>query len=183
MRRGATAAAAAAAVILAAAGCSGDDGSSPSSTASPLGPTACAEADPPLLVDRIDDAIAAVEAELGGPQEYFEINATPLLVNLFVADVATETVTPYAYVGGELSAQEPLDGAQGFTFVAESLEFDERRVLSCIVPQLPESVLDVFFVEGADGGVRYTVLTSNDKGGQLTVEVNGQGQVLAVDAV
>lgn len=162
--------------------CGGDD-ASPDTTESPFGPTACPAAEPPLLVDQIDEAIAAVEAELGGPQEYFEINATSLLVNLFVADVETQTVTPYVYVGGELSSQEPLEGAQGFTFFAEAVAIDGERVLSCIVRDLPESTLEVFFVEGADGGVRFSALTSNELGGQLTVEVNGQGQVLAVDTV
>lgn len=181
MRRAGLAAVAAAVLVL--ASCSGDDDAATTTTASPFGPAECAPASPVLLVDQIDEAIAAVEAELGGPQEFFEINATALLVNLFVADVTTETVTPYVYVGGELTSQDPLAGAQGFTFVAEQIAIDDQRVLSCIVPELPDSSLDVFFVEGADGGVRYTVLTSNDKGGQLTVEVNGQGQVLAVDAV
>lgn len=176
--------AALAAVVLVGvvAACSGED-ASPDTTESPFGPTACPAAEPPLLVDQIDEAIAAVEAELGGPQEYFEINATSLLVNLFVADVATQTVTPYVYVGGELSSQEPLDGAQGFTFFADAVAIDGERVLSCIVRDLPESTLEVFFVEGADGGVRFSALTSNELGGQLTVEVNGQGQVLAVDTV
>jgi hypothetical protein len=170
-------------VVLAGAACSGGDDASPETTESPFGPTACPAAEPPLLVDQIDEAIAAVEAELGGPQEYFEINATPLLVNLFVADVDTQTVTPYVYVGGEVSSQEPLDGAQGFTFFAESITIDDQRVLSCIVRDLPESTLEVFFVEGAEGGVRYTALTGNELGGQLTVEVNGQGLVLAVETV
>ena len=176
-------AAAALAAVLALAACSGDDEAAPTTTASPFGPAECAPGAPVLLVDQIDDAIAAVEAELGGPQEYFEINATSLLVNLFVADVATQTVTPYAYVGGELTSEDPLDGAQGYTFVADQVQVDDQRVLSCVVPALPDSTVDVFFVEGADGGVRYTVLTSNDKGGQLTVEVSGEGQVIGVDAV
>ena len=59
-----------------------------------------------------------------------------------------------------------------------------QRVLSCITDQLPDSGLDVFFVEAnADGAVRYTVLTTNAQGGQLTIEVTGAGLVLAVDAI
>ena len=43
------------------------------------------------VLDQIAPAVAAIEAELGGPQQYFEINATPQLVNLFVAiDGATQ---------------------------------------------------------------------------------------------
>jgi hypothetical protein len=183
MRRRGAARAAAVVLMVAVTACSGGDDASPETTESPFGPTACPAAEPPLRVDQIDEAIAAVEAELGGPQEYFEINATSLLVNLFVADVETRTVTPYVYVGGELSSQEPLDGAQGFTFFAEAVAIDGQRVLSCIARDLPESTLEVFFVEGADGGVRFSALTSNELGGQLTVEVNGQGLVLAVETV
>ena len=64
------------------------------------------------------------------------------------------------------------------------MSIDPERVLSCVVDQLPDSALEVFFVEAnAEGALRYTVLTSNDQGGQLTVEVTGDGLVLAVDAV
>ena len=61
----------------------------------------------------IAPAIAALEAELGGPQQYFEINATPQLVNLFVADAATAAVTPFVYVGGSLAETGQAAGAQG----------------------------------------------------------------------
>lgn len=55
-------------------GCSDDGESGPETTFS-LGPAACAVADDPvLMVDEIDAAVAAVEAELGGEQVYFEID-------------------------------------------------------------------------------------------------------------
>ena len=136
------------------------------------------------MVDEIDAAVAAVEAELGGEQVYFEINATALLVNLFVADPEARTVTPFAYVGGELSSQAPLPVESGSAFPASALAFDPQRVLSCVVAESPASTPEVFFVEAnADGAVRYTVLTTNSQGGQLTIEVAGQGLVLAVDAI
>jgi hypothetical protein len=189
MRVGAGAVRAGLAVVVAcsaalSAGCSDDGDSAPATTFS-LGPSECAVSDDPvLMVDQIDAAVAAVEAELGGEQVYFEINATPLLVNLFVADPVAKTVTPYVYVGGELSAEEPLPVESGSAFPASALAIDTQRVLSCITDQLPGSGLDVFFVEAnADGAVRYTVLTTNAQGGQLTIEVTGAGLVLAVDAI
>ena len=171
----------AAAVLLGA--CSGGEADAPATSLS-FGPQACEPADPVLVVDQIGEAVAALEADLGGPQLYFEINATPGLVNLFVADLEAESVTPYVYVAGELSSQDAIEGAAGFAFEAAAIDIEPRSVLSCVSEQLPVSVIDVFFVEGGPGGaVRYTVLTSNDQGGQLSVEVTGQGQVLSVDTV
>ena len=37
------------------------------------------------LLDEIGPAMAAVAGELGGTPQYFEVNATPQVVNLFVA--------------------------------------------------------------------------------------------------
>lgn len=68
--------------------CSGDDGTA-STTApdvticDPQGTTQ-AESDLPA-VGRISEAIAALERQLGAPQQYFEVNATARVVNLFVA--------------------------------------------------------------------------------------------------
>ncbi len=60
----------------------------------------------PPRVDLIDDAVAALEAELGGPQRYFEINATPQLVNLFVELNDGALVQPWVYLDGELSSTD-----------------------------------------------------------------------------
>jgi hypothetical protein len=58
-----------------------------------------------LRVADIPAAVAAVEAALGGPQQYAEINATPEGVNLFVRGSETEELA-YFYrsaAGGEAS--------------------------------------------------------------------------------
>lgn len=181
-RRLAVPALVAGALALLAPACSGDEASAP--TTQPFGPTECAEGDPLLAVDQIDAAVTALEAELGGPQLYFEINATSALVNLLVADAEDATVTPYAYVGGELSSEEPITGATGNTFVADSIDIDPARVLSCVASELPSSRVELFFIEGGpQGAVRYSVLTSNDQGGQLLVEVTGQGLVVGVETL
>jgi hypothetical protein len=170
-------------------GCGGDDlvPSLPAdSTVAPLPAECPAAADQPLAVDQIAPAIAAVEAELGGLQEYFEVNATEAVVNLFVAGTAADgsgTVTPYAFSRGELTAQ-PASPADGNRFAADAVQIDPQRVLSCLVEQLPSSMLTAFVVEGGpNGAVRYSAVVASEQGGQLVVEVSGTGQVLSVDPV
>ena len=134
------------------------------------------------LVGRIDEAIGALETRLGGPQQYFEINATPKLVNLFVALNNGTLVQPWVYLDGELSATEPRD-ASGFSFAANTLDFDPDKVLSNVQAEVPESSADVFFVEaGAGGTVRYSVALTSPQGGQLVVVVGPDGTVQSVDA-
>jgi hypothetical protein len=178
--------AAGAVFVLVLSSCSGsDDGSSSSSPAvvDSLVTSACTPGDPVLAVDEIPDAVAAVEAELGGPQRYFEINATEVLVNLFVASPDGTKVTPYAFAAGQLSSKDAFE-AQGNTFEASALEIDPQLVSSCIAGQLPTSAQDLFIIEGGAGGaVRYTILTTSANGGQLLVEVGGDGAVLSVEPV
>lgn len=160
----------------------------------PAAPTGAATSDapcapedrPPVQVDVVATAVAALEDELGGPAAFFEINATPALVNLFVAGRAadgTQQVTPYVFVDGALRAEQPRP-AEGIAFPAAALTFDPARVLSCVTAELAESTVVVFFAQGAASGeVKLSVLLESRQGGQLLVDVAPDGQVLAVDAL
>jgi hypothetical protein len=132
-------------------------------------------------VDLIAEAVSALETKLGGPQQYFEINATSQLVNLFVALNDGKLVQPWVYLDGELSSTEGRD-ASGFSFAAAALKFDPDKVLSRLQAELPKSRPDVFVVEaGKDGTVRYSVAVTSQQGGQLVVVVGPDGTVQSVD--
>jgi len=154
-------------VVLAAAGC-GDDS---------------ADDDVPSLGADIVAAVAAVEAERGAGQEYFEVTAAALVTNVFVAvDDATAAI-PYAFIDGELLPPEPrLDGASGFTFGADAIAFDADAVLSQLAGEVPDATIESLSVEGGDGGiVRYVALVRSEVGGLLEVTLGPDGAVLAVD--
>ncbi|MEX0846905.1 MAG: hypothetical protein WD023_03925 [Ilumatobacteraceae bacterium] len=178
-------------VVVAAAACSGDGDGAADATTAPIDSASlgslvtaeCSPGAPVLKIDQIPTAIAAVEAELGGPQRYFEINATDVLVNMFVAGPDATTVTPYVFAGGALTSNDVIE-AQGNTFEASALDIDSQLVSSCVTGQLPTSSQDLFLVEGGVGGVvRYAILTTSANGGQLLIEVSGDGTVLSVDPV
>jgi hypothetical protein len=160
---------------LTAGGCSGSSHTTPTSVA-----TAPSAATAPR-VDLIDDAIKALETKLGAPQQYFEINATAQLVNLFVSLNGDKLVQPWVYLDGELSSTDPHD-ATGHSFAAKALDFDPSKVLTQLEAALPQSRPDVFFIEGGEGGiVRYSVTVTSSKGGQLVVVVGPDGAVKSVD--
>jgi hypothetical protein len=175
----------AAALLLTTYGCSGSSPASPSTvvpaTASAPAGTG-ASVSPHLLprVDLIDDAVSALEEQLGAPQQYFEINATPQLVNLFVALNDGKVAQPWVYLDGELSSTEGRD-ANGFTFARTALDFDPGTVLSRVETELPQSEPDAFIVEAGEGGiVRYSVTVRSPQGGQLVVVVGPDGAVKSV---
>jgi hypothetical protein len=186
MRRRGGRAAAVAACLVALAGC-GDDGSSPSPSTSTgdVAPVSTVLPDGGAtlpLVAQIPDAIAALEARLGGPQDYFEINATDRLGNLFVALNGGTVAQAWVYLDGELSSSEGR-AAQGSTFRAEALTFSPATLLTEVAAQLPESAIDVVeIVGGPDGSVRYTVVVTSPAGGQLLVVVGPDGAVLSVES-
>jgi hypothetical protein len=137
------------------------------------------------FVADIRPAIEAVETELGTGQEFFEVTATPQLVNLFVAiEEATEAV-PYVYLDGELQPPAPaLTGASGFTFTADDVDFDEATILDAVAAELPDSTIEALSIEGGEGGVvRYVISTLSAEGGRLDVTVGPDGAVLEVDPV
>jgi hypothetical protein len=157
------------AALVALAGCAGSDDSSKSPASD-------------SFIVEVRAAAAAVEAELGGAQEFFEITATPQLTNVFVAvDDATAAI-PYAFVDGELKAPAPrIDGVQGQTFQLEAVDFDEATVLSGVEADLAGSTIDAFSVEGGPGGfVRYVVSVRSEQGGVLDVVVAPAGAVVEV---
>lgn len=178
-------------VGLAVAGCSDDDGTT-STTAAGGGdsgaevticdPEGAPQADEDLpQVAMISEAVEALEAELGGPASFFEINVTARLVNLFVALNDAEVVQPWLYIDGELSSQEGQP-ATGGTFTATDLEFDPEAVLSGIRAEVPDAILESFYVQGdGQGNLLYGVLASARCGGGLDIIVGGDGTVKSVD--
>lgn len=137
-------------------------------------------ADPPI-VDQIDDAIAALEAELGGPQEYFEINATARLVNLFVALDDGTNVQPWLYFDGELTSEE-LAPAQGGVLRAADVQFDPATILSRLQSELPDATIESLYIHGdGQGAVQYGALVTTSQGGAIDVQLSADGQILATE--
>ena len=135
------------------------------------------------LVTAIAPAIAAVEAEVGGPQDYFEVNATPQLVNVFVATDDGATATAYVYLDGELQPPAPpRDVAGGSTFRAEAVDFDPDAVFNGIADELGGPTVTQFVVVGGPGGaVQYSAFVVSSEGGVLDVLLGPDGAVLGVD--
>ena len=135
------------------------------------------------FVSDIAAAAAAVDAALGGPQEFFEITATPQLTNVFVAIDGGTAAVPYIYLDGELQAPAPrIDGAAGQTFKADAINFDEATVLDGVATDLPNAMIDAFSVEGGPGGfVRFVVSARSEQGGVLDIVVAPSGAVIEVN--
>ena len=169
--------------VLAAAialGACSDTGGSSTETGASSTTTSDATAGTLPLVEKIHDAVNALETKLGGPQQYFEINATARLVNVIVALNDGKVAQPWVFLDGELSSTDGA-AATGFSFAASALDFDPAKVLSKLQEQLPESSPDLFFVEGGEGGtVRYSVAVTSKQGGQLVVIVGPDGSVQSV---
>ncbi len=144
--------------------------------------TAQADADLPGVA-LVPEAITALEQQLGGPQQYFEVNATARLVNLFVALNEGTVAQAWVYVDGQLTSKEG-QAASGGTFVAADLDIRPDAVLSKVRTQIPEAILETFYVHGdGKGNVEYGVLTSAQCGGGLDVVVGADGSVKSVDPV
>ena len=69
---------------------------------------------PPLRVDLVDAALAALEDRLGEDVAFFEVNATAQVVNLFVAVEGT-SVVQYIYDGESLVGPTEPQAATGTT--------------------------------------------------------------------
>ncbi|MFN8020260.1 MAG: hypothetical protein U0Q03_01925 [Acidimicrobiales bacterium] len=183
-------------VGLLATGCSGssDDGDGSVGTSDDAGATTdasgtgatldCPAAEPELLVDRVPEAVAAVEAEVGGPQPLFEIDANFAFVNVIVATEESTKAVRYRWVPEQPLDVQEMGEAQGATFLAADVDYDPRRVLSCVRSELASSTIDLLEIVGSgDGTPVYTVFVTSAQGGQLAVQVSGEGQVQSVDPI
>lgn len=156
----------------------------------PLTVAACGDgsdggADEHALAADLSAAVAAVEEERGGPQEYFEVTALPTLTNVFVAIDGATAAVPYVYRDRRLEPPGPtLEGASGNTFRAASIDVDEERVLTRVLAELPDATIESLSVEGSPGaGVRYVVSARSSEGGLLEIVVTRDGGIVSVDPV
>lgn len=153
------------ALLLAATGCaSGDDDGGP-------------------MVDRIDDAIFALETHYQAPQDYFEISTDDERVSLIVA-VDDASAAEQAFWSPDDGLVEPVrigEGATGQTFRSRELDVDPGRVLDQVREELPESeIVDFAVVGGAGDAVSYSALVRSEQGGTLEVQLSGDGDILGV---
>ncbi len=136
------------------------------------------------LVENIDDAIAAVEAYYGGPQEYFEISANLQQVSVIVAADDRSTAEQAFWVDDQLvepaSIGEAAESSQ--VFVAADVTFNPDKIFDRVRRELDCPVLIDFAVTGAPDGVIYDTTVASSEGGVLLVLLGANGDVHGVQA-
>lgn len=144
---------------------------------------------PPVLaasdaVVSIERAVEAVDAELGGPQAFFEVTTTAQITNVFVAVDDASAVVAYVWFDGELQAPAPReDGASGNVFSAADLDLDPSTFLATVEDDLPNTSIGAVSVVGDGDGAAYVLAGCSQAGGLLDIVVTGDGAIVSVDPV
>lgn len=149
-------------LVLGLAACGGDDGVR-------------------LRVDEIDDAVAAVTALAEGPTKFFEINATPELINLFL-DAGNGNAVNFVWEDGSLRNETEVAAADGLSFDASAMQFTDD-VYALVEEELPDSLLRAFTItaDGPNGEILHRVFIQSERGGQFAVLVDPNGKILGSD--
>jgi len=157
------AAVAAAGLLLAACGGGGE---------SPAGP----------VVDLIPEAVEAVEAHYGAPQEYFEISAGLDSVGFVVAvDDATAAEQGSYSVDGVFTAPEPVGAASGETFAVDEIDLDPDRIFDQVRAELDDpAIIDLAIQGGPNDTVVYDASIASTGGGVLLVLLGPDGTIRGV---
>ena len=150
---------------------------SPATTGSPAGSVSR----PSASLELLEPAVAAVEAERGGPQRYTEINVQTDLVNLFVAlDDGTELAYVYRADGLDVptEAQAQPGGAEPFALDDVPLDvvatFDD--VLAAEVPD--SALVALTLAPRPESGLVWTATLLSTQGGVLDVLISPNGAIL-----
>lgn len=131
------------------------------------------------MVDRIDDAVFAVESYYGASQDFFEISATDGLVSVIVAVDATTAEQAFWSPDDGLVEPVVLGPMDRPTFREVDLDFDPDTVLDRVRDELPESEIVDFAVTGVGGGsVVYDARVRSGQGGVLLVLLAPDGRIL-----
>ena len=143
----------------------------------------CGSSKEALSVSDIDNAVAAVGKVLGKAPEFYEINATPTLVNLFAADGKGNAIN-FVFEEGKLAQETSVAPAEGESFSASGMAFNSK-VFTRVQKELPDSILRAFSIIGDNpaGGVQYRVVLQSDMGGQLAVFVDPTVKILGTDVM
>ena len=146
-----------------------------------VGLGACADEDEAgPMVDRIDDAIFAVESFYEAPQDYFEISTTESVVSVIVA-VDGGPAAEQAFWSRDDGLVEPVPVAsvERPTFRSGDLDFRPDGMLDRIRDELPNSEIIDFAITGVgDGAVVYDARVQSEQGGVLLVLLDGDGRIL-----
>lgn len=139
------------------------------------------DGDVTLLVDEIDDAVGAVSALTGRPPNFFEINATPQLINLFLDDGKGSAIN-FVWENGSLRDETEAAKADGRAFDASKMVFSPG-VYARVEAELPDSLLRAFTLtaDGPNDEVQHRVVLQSERGGQFAVLVDSLGKILGSD--
>lgn len=144
--------------------------------------TACGGSeDIALRVDEIDEAVDAVVRTTGKSPSFFEINATPDLINLFLDDGNGNAVN-FVWEDGSLRDETEVAPADGLAFDAGEMVFT-TDVYARVREELPDSLLRAFTItaDGPNGEILNRVVIQSERGGQFAVLVDATGKILGSD--